>query len=156
VKPRAYVHWMPRVEQDIVGCIAFVAKHPAGRPRDRERDIQEGLQRIYSHPKSRRVEVVRAGVGFRRYQAAQFVIVYAYFEPSAVMPAGIVSIRAIRHRRVRDAFIGVRDGDPELYRFQGLGAYSARTRGWVHRGEKEKACGEGEGTCEEDGGEWSG
>ena len=31
------------------------------------------------------------------------------FEPNAVMPYGMVSIRAIRHRRVRNLFYGVKD-----------------------------------------------
>jgi hypothetical protein len=37
------------------------------------------------------------------------VIVYAYFKPTTSRPNGLVSIRAIRHRRVRDVFLGVRD-----------------------------------------------
>jgi hypothetical protein len=97
---------MPRVSRDIADCIQFIAKQPGGKPRDREADILAGIATICRCPRAHRIEWRRkTGVELRRHHAAQFVIIYAYIDPNDVMPGGIVSIRAVRHRRVRDPFI---------------------------------------------------
>jgi hypothetical protein len=49
------------------------------------------------------------GLEYRRYNAAQFAIIYAYLAPSAQYPNGMISIRAIRHGSERNVFWGVRD-----------------------------------------------
>jgi hypothetical protein len=37
------------------------------------------------------------------------MVIYAYLPPSRKFPDGVVSIRAVRHRRVRNIFDGVRE-----------------------------------------------
>jgi hypothetical protein len=102
---------MPRVNSDLNDCVNVVAASPYGLAARREEEIFSALEKVYRLPKSRCVERRRrdSGIELRSYYVAQFVIIYAYFEPNAVMQDGVVSIRAIRHRRVRDAFRGVRD-----------------------------------------------
>ncbi len=105
-----------RARRDLDECLQFVADQPWGEPAARRRDILVEIRRIRSAPEQRRVETVRSsGVELRRRSAAQFVIVYAYFKPRKRLPHGLVSIRAIRHRRVRDVFSGVREPNPLEY-----------------------------------------
>jgi hypothetical protein len=56
-----------------------------------------------------RVRRPRTGIELRSKRVSQFSIVYAYFEPNSSAPNGAVSIRAVRHSRVRDVFLGVRE-----------------------------------------------
>jgi len=102
---------LPRALEDIEDCLRFIGGFPRGRVDDRERDIVRGIGEVLSSPKRRRAEARRAnsGVELRRHYVAQFAIVYAWFEPNAEFPNGVVSIRAVRHRRVRNVFLGVKD-----------------------------------------------
>jgi len=111
VKSLPYVHWMPRVSNDLKQCLRFVAERSGGNTVNREREIFAGMAKILRHPKASRVGTrrLRLGIDLRGYHVAQFVIIYAYFEPNAVMESGMVSIRAIRHRRVRNPFHGVKE-----------------------------------------------
>jgi hypothetical protein len=111
VKPLPYLHLMPRVRRDFRRCLDFVARQPWGKPSDRESDIYLGIERARLGPELNRVGSRRrsSGIELRRCNAAQFVIVYAYLPPSTSFPHGIVSIRAIRHSRVRDVFSGVKE-----------------------------------------------
>jgi hypothetical protein len=111
VKLLPYLHVMPRVDRDIEECLAFVARQPWGKPRDRELDIHLGIEKALARPALNRVRVRRrsAGIELRRCKAAQFVIVYAYLQPTDRFPRGVVSIRAVRHSRVKDVFLGVRE-----------------------------------------------
>jgi hypothetical protein len=103
-----------RAKRDLADCLRFIRRQPRGKPADRERDIRWEMACIADGPEHRRVEIVRAsGVKLRRRSAAQFAIVYAYFKPTKSWPTGLVSIRAIRHRRVRNVFLGVRDTSGE-------------------------------------------
>jgi len=108
---------MARVSSDVKRCIDFVRRQPWGKPADREHDIDVAIEKIREFPRRCRVTVRRRwrGVELRRFGAAQFVIVYAYFRPSARFPEGLVSIRAVRHRRERNVFAGVREPDPPPY-----------------------------------------
>ena len=110
MKPLPYVHRMPRVKADIKDCLSF-RESRYGSGATRKNEILVALKRVYAHPKARRVALrkSRVDVELRAHHVAQFVIIYAYFEPNAVMPYGMVSIRAIRHRRVRNLFYGVKD-----------------------------------------------
>jgi hypothetical protein len=111
VKPLPYLHLMPRVHEDFRQCLHFVAQHPWGRPSDRAMDIVLGIEKALSGPELNRVRSRRPspGVELRRCNAAQFAIVYAYLRPTTEFPHGVVSIRAIRHSRARDVFLGVRE-----------------------------------------------
>ena len=106
-----YLHLMPRVERDIARCLTFVARQPCGKPSDRELDIAPGIERAVLRPESNRVESWRpeTGIELRRCNAAQFAIVYAYLRPTERFANDVVSIRAVRHSRVKDVFSGVKD-----------------------------------------------
>jgi hypothetical protein len=103
-----------RAKRDLADCLRFIAAQPWGNAAAREQDIRFQIQKIREGPMHRRVDIVRKGSGveLRRRSAAQFVIIYAYFKPRKRLPLGLVSIRAIRHRRVRDVFSGVRQPTP--------------------------------------------
>jgi hypothetical protein len=106
-----YLHMMPRVRRDINRSVKFVAQQPWGKPAERSTDIQRGIVRVLRSPKLKPVRVRRpaTGIELRRSSVAQFVIVYAFLQPSPLFPNGIVSIRAVRHSRVRNVFSGVRE-----------------------------------------------
>jgi plasmid stabilization system protein ParE len=102
-----------RAKRDFTACLQFIEQQPWGDAAARERDILEAMERIREAPEWRRIEIVRhRGVGLRRHPAAQFVIIYAYFKPKKGLAQGLVSIRAIRHRRVKNVFLGVRSPPP--------------------------------------------
>lgn len=98
-----YLHTMPRVRKNIRQCLEFVAQQPRGRPHDRALDICFGIEKALMRPESNRISVWRpsAGIGLRRCSAAHFVIVYAYLPATIRFPRGVVSIRAVRHSRVK-------------------------------------------------------
>jgi hypothetical protein len=113
VKLLPYLHVMPRVDRDIEECLDFVARQPWGRPSDRELDIWLGIEKALIGPESSRVHSRRpeTGIELRRCSAARFVIVYAYLPPTDRSPRGVVSIRAVRHSRVKDVS-GLRPQQP--------------------------------------------
>lgn len=106
-----FVHVMPRVGKDCRDCLEFVARQPWGNPIARGRDIARVCDDIIERPESAPVRMRRPSVGLelRSRRAAQFVVIYAYIPPGPRFPNGCVSLRAIRHRRVRNVFSGVRD-----------------------------------------------
>jgi plasmid stabilization system protein ParE len=101
----------PRAHRDIEDCVGFVARFPRGKPERRRREIYAALQSLCEFPERHAIQVRRSrpGLELRRHDAAQFTIVYAYLAATAARPWGVVAVRAIRHRRVRDAFLGVRE-----------------------------------------------
>lgn len=102
-----------RARRDLANCLRFIAAQPWGNAAARDLDIRQGMERIREMPEWRRIEITRHGdVGLRRRSAAQFVIIYAYFKPKKRLPQGLISIRAIRHRRVKNVFLGVRSPPP--------------------------------------------
>ena len=105
------LHSMPRVDHDIRQCLAFVGRQTWGKPIDRELDIYRGIDRVHEWPEANPPEVWRSttGIWLRRCNAAQFVIVYAYLPAREASARGVVSIRAIRHSRVKDVFSGVKE-----------------------------------------------
>jgi hypothetical protein len=111
VKLPPFLHSMPRVKGDIKGCLDFVGRQPWGKPSDRESDIRRGIEKVCACPDANPPELRRAGTGIwlRRCSVAQFVIVYVYLPPSDRNLRGVVSIRAVRHRRVEDVFAGVKE-----------------------------------------------
>jgi hypothetical protein len=117
VKQGPFLHIMPRIHSDFECCLEFVARQPWGRPNARRRDILKGFKAILRHPGVGPVRVRRPAMGleFRARSAAQFVIVYTYLRPNGRFPNGCVSLRAIRHRRVRNVFSGVRDRSVVAY-----------------------------------------
>jgi hypothetical protein len=97
-----------------------VGSHPWGKPEDRALDIRRGIEHALARPESNRVVVrrPRSGLELRRCIAAQFVIVYAYLKGTDRCQRGVVSIRAVRHVRVRDVFAGVQE-PRQLYQSAG-------------------------------------
>ena len=112
--PLARIHFTSRALKDLADCMEFVSRHSWGRPPDRLQDVMRALRQLCAAPSLHRIERVRksSGIELRRSAAAQFVIIYAYRRPDLRWPAGRVSIRAIRHRRARDVFMGVREPPP--------------------------------------------
>jgi hypothetical protein len=106
-----YLDLMPRVPDDIDECLEFIARQPWGKAGDRRRDILRGIRETRFEPKRNAIKARRrdTGLELRRHNAAQFAIIYAYFEPDPEFPNGVVSIRSVRHRRVRNVFGGVRE-----------------------------------------------
>ena len=107
------VRMTSRAKRDLADCLNFIARYPWGDIAAREQDIYFEMDNIRRCPEQRRIEARRSGgIKLRGRAAAQFVIVYAYFRPTQRRPRGRVRIRAIRHRRVRDVFMGVREPPP--------------------------------------------
>jgi plasmid stabilization system protein ParE len=106
-----YVKFTPRARADLEDCVRFIKQFPRGKANERKRDIVRGLHEIRNAPYLRRVEARRPGkhIDLRRHFAAQFAIIYAYFESDAEYPYGLISIRAIRHQRIRNVFTGVQE-----------------------------------------------
>ena len=104
---------MPRVSRDIRRCARFLEDTASGTPTDFERDLATAYERICELPELRPIESRRrrTGLELRRYNMRQFAIVYAYFRPTQTLPQGVVSIRAVKHWRVRNIFLGVRESD---------------------------------------------
>jgi hypothetical protein len=90
-----YLHVTPRIDQDIDDCVAFVARQPWGKPNDRTLDIRRGIERALALPEANHGEVWRSTPGF--------------WPPSGGSARGVVSIRAVRHSRVKDVFSGVKE-----------------------------------------------
>ena len=111
MKQGPFLHMMPRVHSDFERCLQFVARQPWGRPEERRHDLLTGISAILRYPGVGAIRARRPSIGleFRTRRAAQFVIVYAYLRPNGRFPNGCVSLRAIRHRRVRNVFSGVRE-----------------------------------------------
>jgi hypothetical protein len=112
-----HLELMPRVGRDIARCLYFVSLQPRGKPGDRVLDIERAIAKAWNYPRSApvRSRVRSTGLEMRCVQIAQFVVVYAYLPPIDKLSQGIVSIRAVRHRRVRNVFSGVREADAPEY-----------------------------------------
>lgn len=112
MKP-AILRLTPRAHRDIESCMDFVARFPGGKPEERLREIHAAFQRLCEFPEQRPVEVRRrrSGLELRRLYVSQFAIVYAYLPPVDQRPWAVLTVRAIQHRRVRDVFFGVREGE---------------------------------------------
>src|SRR5579884_3699744 len=119
MKRRPRLELMPRVDRDIKQCLDFVRRQPWGRPDDRQMDIYRGIIEVWREPERSSIKsrALATGVELRRHSSAQFVIVYAYLPPNQEFPDGIVSIRAVRHRRAKNVFSSVRDA-PRCYEFE--------------------------------------
>ena len=105
------LHSMPRVKGDIKRCLDFVGRQPWGKPSDRELDISQSIEEVLANPEANRPELRRpdTGIWLRRCNAAQFVVVYTYLPSGDPDLPGVVSIRAVRHRRVENVFAGVKE-----------------------------------------------
>ena len=68
---------------------------------ERVRDVVDAVRFLRQQPKAHPVEGLSLiGLELRRRNAGPFVVVYSYFEPSPSMPAGLVSVRAVRHPQI--------------------------------------------------------
>lgn len=114
MNPKSNMHWMPRVRRDIKDCVKFIRRQPLGRPFERAQDIYRWIELAVAWPLLRPVGAFRAssGLELRCRHTAQFVIVYAYVPPGSEGKCGVVSIRAVKHRRVKNVFSGVREPEP--------------------------------------------
>lgn len=112
-----FLHVMPRVHDDLADCLSFIDSQPWGDSEARYCDIDKCIDDIIRWPTARPVGVRRPSLGLelRRRNAAQFSVIYTYLPPGPRFPAGCVSLRAIRHRRVRNVFHGVKEPEPVAY-----------------------------------------
>lgn len=115
--PLPKLHRVPRVRDDIEHLVKFVREQPYGNAIMRASEIYRAIRAILRGPELNEVTMRRkdSGIELRRYNVRQFVVVYAYFAPSVTYPNGMVSIRAVRHSRVRDVFRGVREAPLYVY-----------------------------------------
>jgi plasmid stabilization system protein ParE len=112
MKPSIHLSLTPRARREIDECVHFVARFPRGKPADRRTDLLRGLEFVREFPERNPVEVRRkTGVELRKHYVRQFAIIYSWLPPDQVCPGGEVSIRAVRHWRVRNVFLGVREID---------------------------------------------
>lgn len=100
-----------RAERDIDWCRTFLKSIPRAKPASRMREIQKEARRILDSPKLYPIEHVHpvSGLEFRRKNVGQFVIIYAYLEPTSSLPHGEVSIRAVRHGAKEDVMLRVEE-----------------------------------------------
>jgi hypothetical protein len=75
------------------------------------------LRDVTDRPEHRPIVVhqARTGRALRRFDAAQFTIIYHYESPTPDDPAGTVWVRALRHSRVGNVFRGVREQPQPAY-----------------------------------------
>lgn len=112
MKQPIHLSFTRRARREIDECVHFVARIPRGKPADRRNDLIRGLEFVREFPERNPVEVRRrTGIELRKHYARQFAIVYSWFKPNEDCPGGEVSIRAVRHWRVRNVFLGVRELD---------------------------------------------
>jgi hypothetical protein len=109
VKRLPFLHSMPRADRDIRRCLAVVGREPLRNPSSPESDLSLGIARALAWPEANPADLWRStpGIRLRRAIAGQFVIFYTYSLPFNGFPYGIVSIRAVRHSRVKEVFSGV-------------------------------------------------
>lgn len=117
LRERPFLHLMPWFCKDILDCLDFIDRQPWGDSSARLRDIDAAMEAVIRWPTLGRVRVRRPvkGLELRERRAAQFSVIYAYFPPGPRFPAGCVSFRAVRHRRVRNVFHGVKESKPIAY-----------------------------------------
>jgi hypothetical protein len=111
--------------RDIERCRLFLWRKPGGQPAQRIREVKREARRLTSDPKLYPVESVHpvSLLEFRRKNVGQFAILYAYLEPTAALPGGVVSVRAIRHGAEEDVLFRVEEsrmGTAERHRLVGL------------------------------------
>ena len=101
----------PRASNDFEQCVEFIAQQPWGKPEERKQDIRRGIAEVLLAPRANPVRARRPskGIELRSRKAGQFLVIYAYLPPSREFPNGVVSIRAVRHQRVRNVFRGVKE-----------------------------------------------
>jgi hypothetical protein len=106
-----FLHSMPRVDRDIRRCLVLVGREPLAYPSNPESDITLGIARALAWPEANPAELWRStpGIRLRRCIAGPFVIMYTYSLPCNGSPYGIVSIRAVRHSRVKETFSRVEE-----------------------------------------------
>lgn len=106
------VEFTLRARRDIRDLIGFISRQPWGKPDDRRADLDAAIKQICHSPKARPIRrIIKAsGIGLRCRFAGQFAIIYAILAKRAARSGMAVSIRAVRHWRVRDVFRGVREG----------------------------------------------
>ncbi len=111
-KPR--LEFTDAANRDIEHYAFFLCLKAGGQPYRRRTQIKREARRIANDPKLYPIEWVHpiSLVEFRRKNVDPFVIIYTYFEPTASMRDGLVSIRAIRHGAQQNIRWGVEESRP--------------------------------------------
>src|SRR5262245_62922603 len=105
--PKPRVVFTDKANDDIERCRLFLERMGARQPGRRIRAIFKGAWALRESPKLYPIEDVHAvsGLEFRRKNVDQFVIIYAYLEPTSSEPSGVVSIRRVRHAAEQDVML---------------------------------------------------
>lgn len=109
--PKPTVAYTDQADRDIARCRLFLERKRAPSPRRRIREIDTAARRIADSPKLYPIEEVHpvSGLEFRRKNVGQFVVLYAFLEPTPSMPYGCVSIRRVRHAAEEDVLFRVEE-----------------------------------------------
>jgi hypothetical protein len=108
--PKPLLWYTDQWNRDLENVHLFLLR-TGGKPSRAIREIVLAARAIKNSPRLYPVEAVHpiSRLEFRRKIVGQFVIVYAYIEPTVTRPSGIVSIRAIRHGAREDVFFRVEE-----------------------------------------------
>jgi plasmid stabilization system protein ParE len=111
-KPKPILWYTDQAKRDLDNIRLFLRRTRGGQPSRRIREITRAADRVRDSPKLYPVEDAHptSRLGFRRKNVKQFVIIYAYIEPTARRPEGMVNIRAIRHGAKEDVLFRVEEG----------------------------------------------
>ena len=105
------IRYTDEARQDFERCRQFLRRHSPDTVSRRTRELFSAVRRIVENPELNPVRKVDpdTGLHLRRCNVARFVVVYVYFAPNALEPAGLVSLRAFRHASEEDVFWEVRE-----------------------------------------------
>lgn len=110
-KPKPDLWYTDQANRDLENVRLFLMRTPGGQPSRTIPEIVLAARAIRNSPRLYPVEDVHptTRLEFRRKTVGRFVIIYAYIQPTARRPCGIVSIRAIRHGAREDVFFRVEE-----------------------------------------------
>jgi plasmid stabilization system protein ParE len=110
-KAKPFLSFTDRAKSDIRQCRLFLERRYGGQPARRVREIYTAARLIPDAPKLYPADAVHpaSGLELRRKNVGQFVIIYAYLEPTPSLPRGKVSIRAVRHGAREDVLFHVEE-----------------------------------------------
>lgn len=108
---RPYLHMTPRARSDIKRCLRDMRRQSSARPLVWALGILSGIARAHMDPTANCIAARRSlpDIELRRSRASRFTVIYAYLPPNAEYPRGVVSIRAVRHSRVKEDLAGAKE-----------------------------------------------
>jgi plasmid stabilization system protein ParE len=110
-KTNPLVSFTDAAERDLDRYSIFLSRKGVRRPQRRIRELRREAELIANDPKLYPIDWTHpvSLLDFRRKNVDQFVIFYVHFEPTASMPDGLVSVRAVRHGAEQDVRLRVEE-----------------------------------------------